>query len=76
MITDVDMAMMLEKICTDAGDEFAKTVEPVVKSIDMRYMTNEDLLMHCRRAFEAGVTKGIGLIPSIHKNLGIPFIGM
>lgn len=79
MMTDVNMAKMLEKMYTDEADEFVKRVEPMVKRVDMSRMTNEDLLMQCRRAFEAGIATGVSLIPSIHKNLGIPLrttIGM
>lgn len=68
---DAVISMMLEKMYADAADEFVRTVEPVVKQVDMSKMTNEDFLKHCRNAFEAGVAKGVDLILSIDKSLGI-----
>ena len=71
MITDADTAMMLDKMYTDAADEFVKMVEPVVKQVDMSKMTNDDFLKHCRNAFEAGVAKGVNILFSIDKSLGV-----
>ena len=68
-MSDAVISMILEKLCTEAADEFVRTVEPVVKQVDMSKMTNEDFLKHCRNAFEAGVAKGVDLILSIDKSL-------
>ena len=68
---DAVISMMLEKMYADAADEFVRTVEPVVKQVDMSSMTNEDFLKHCRNAFEAGVAKGVDLMLSIDKSLGM-----
>ena len=68
---DAVISMMLEKMYTDAADEFVKMVEPVVKQVDMSKMTNDDFLKHCRNAFEAGVAKGVDMLFSIDKSLGI-----
>ena len=68
---DAVINMMLEKMITDAADEFVKMAEPVIKNVDMSRMTNEDLLMHCKRAFEAGTARGASLVLSIYKSLGM-----
>lgn len=68
---DAVISMMLDKMYTDAADEFVRTVEPVVQQVDMSKMTNDDFLKHCRNAFEAGVAKGVDMLFSIDKSLGI-----
>ena len=68
---DAVISMILEKMITNAADEFVKMAEPVIKNVDMSRMTNEDFLKHCRNAFEAGVAKGANLVLSIDKSLGI-----
>ena len=51
----------LEKLYDEAGDEFVKLTEPVVKGMDFRKMTDEDFLLFCRNAFEAGCAKGVSI---------------
>lgn len=54
----------LEKLTTDAADEFMHLAEPEIRKYFSgrdRLMSVDEFLGHCRRAFEAGVAKGINI---------------